>query len=140
LLDQSVSEITIFVQPDSATAGFVVKGKLMGETITTFNTPDTTAIQAEVSLLETTTSTDGKTIRVSISILNNGGSPITLSNSDVSLTPESAAAMALESSEPALPKEIKVGATETLYLTFARPSTPTATLKVFSAEYELEGY
>jgi len=140
LLDQSVSEITVFVQPDSSTAGFVVTGELLGETITSFNTPDTSQIQAEVSLLETTTSADGKTIRVGISVLNSGGSPITLSANDVSLTPENAAAIALEISEPALPKEIKTGATETFHFTFARPNTPTATIKVFSAEYELDGY
>src|SRR5262245_18025518 len=55
LLDQHASEITVFVQPDSSTAGFMIKGELMGETITTFNTPNPAEIQAEVSLLETTT-------------------------------------------------------------------------------------
>src|SRR5207247_902564 len=83
LLDQSTSKITVFVQPDSSTAGFVVTGELLGETITTFNTLDISQIQAEVSLLETTTSADGKTISVGISILNNGQTPITLSTSDV---------------------------------------------------------
>jgi hypothetical protein len=140
LLDQSTSEITVFVQPDSSTKGFVITGELRGETITSFNTPDTSQIQAEVSLLETTTSADGKTIRVGISILNNGQTPITLSTSEVSLTSENATAVALETSEPALPKEIKPGATETFHFTFARPNTKTVTIKVFSAEYELDGY
>jgi len=140
LLDQSVSEITVFIQPDSSTAGFVIKGELLGEIITTFNTPDPAEIQAEVSLLETTTSADGKTIRVDISILNNGQSPITLSASAISLTSENATAITLEISEPALPLEIKPGAAETIHLTFPLPSTPIATLKIFSAEYELEGY
>jgi hypothetical protein len=138
LLDQSFSGITIFVQ--NGNDGFVIHGELMGEEIQAFNTPDPSSIQAEISLLETTTSADGKTIRVEVSILNNGQAPITLSISDVSLTPENATAVALEASEPALPKEIKVGATETIYLTFPRPATPTATLKIFSIEYELDGY
>lgn len=138
LLDQSFSGITIFVQ--NSNDGFVIHGEFMGEEIQAFDTPDPSSIQAEISLLETTTSTDGKTIRVEVSILNSGQSPITLSTSDISLTPENATALALETSEPALPKEIKVGATETIYLTFIRPATPTATLKIFSAEYELDGY
>ena len=138
LLDQSFSGITIFVQ--NGNDGFVIRGELMGEEIQAFDTPDPSSIQAEISLLETTTSADGKTIRVQVSILNNGGSPITLSTSDISLTPENATAVAVETSEPALTKEIKVGATETIYLTFTRPSTPTATLKIFSVEYELDGY
>jgi len=138
LLDQSFSGITIFVQ--NGNDGFVIHGEFVGEEIQAFDTPDPSSIQAEISLLGTTTSADGKTIRVEVSILNNGQSAITLSASDVSLTPENATAVALETSEPALPKEIKVGATETIYLTFPRPSTPTATLKIFSAEYELDGY
>jgi len=138
LLDQSFSGITIFVQNDND--GFVIHGEFIGEEIQAFDTPDPSSIQAEISLLETTTSADGKTIRVEVSILNNGQLPITLSTSDLSLTPENATVIALESSEPILPKEIKTGATETIYLTFLRPSTPTATLKIFSVEYELDGY
>jgi len=138
LLDQSFSGITIIVQNNND--GYVIHGELIGEEIQAFDTPDPSSIQAEISLLETTTSADGKTIRVEVSILNNGQSPITLSTSDISLTPENATAVALETSEPALPKEIKVGATETIYLTFLRPSTPTAILKIFSVEYELDGY
>jgi hypothetical protein len=140
LLDQSVSGITIFVQPGPSVSGFVAKGELTKETITTFNTPDKAEIQAEVSLLETTTSSDGETIRVGISILNNGQAPITLSANNVSLTPDGATALMPDKSEPALPKEIKTGATEAFYFTFARPNTQIATIKVFSAEYELEGY
>ncbi len=137
LLDQSASAITIFIQADSSAAGFTAKGELQAETITTFNTPDASAIQAEISLLETTTSADGKTIRVGVSILNTGQSSITLTANDVSLSSENNTPA---SAEPALPKEIKAGASETIYFTFPKPSSKTAVLKVFSAEYELEGY
>lgn len=140
LLDQSVSEITVFIQADSATTGFVVKGELAAETISTFNTPDPSEIQAEISLLETTASADGKTIRVGVSIINTGQVPITLTANDVSLASEKTAPIAPASTEPALPLEIKPGASETIYFVFPRPSSETATFKVFSAEYELEGY
>jgi hypothetical protein len=140
LLDQSTSQITIFIPGETASSGTVIQGELLEETITTFNTPDASALQAEISLLETTTSSDGSTITVGISIYNYGQASITLAASDISLTPENAFAIAPLNSEPALPKEIAPGATETFYLTFTRPSAPAATLKVFSAEYELEGY
>jgi hypothetical protein len=135
LLDQSVSEITIFIQADSFTTGFMVKGELAGETISTFNTPDPSEMQAEISLLETTTAADGKTIRVGVSILNTGQSPITLTANDVSLS-----SVTSVSAEPVLPLEIKSGVSETVYFVFPRPSSEAATFKVFSAEYEIEGY
>lgn len=140
LLDQSTSQITIFVPGEIASGGTMVQGELQEETITTFNTPDASALQAEISLLETTTSTDGSTITVSVSIYNFGGTAFTLSASDVSLTPENASPVAPLNSEPALPKEIEPGTTEAISFTFSRPSSTSATLKIFSVEYELEGY
>ena len=140
LLDQAASGITIFIQPSSALAGFVIDGELAEETINAFNTPDPSEIQAEISLLETTTSDDGQTIRVSISILNYGQSAITLSTIDVALTPQDTAPLVMINSEPTLPVEIAPGATEEIHFTFPRPSFQLATIKVFSVEYELEGY
>jgi hypothetical protein len=140
LLDQSVSGITLFVQPSAASAGFVVKGELSEETIKVFNTPDTSEMQAEISLLGTSSSDDGKNITVEISIMNYGQSPITLSVSDVSLTSGNNASVAPDISEPSLPKEIQPAATETIHFTFPHPSSATATIKIFNAEYELEGY
>jgi hypothetical protein len=137
LLDQSFSGITIFIQDDNN--GFVIRGEFIGEEIQTFDTPDPSAIQAEISLLETVPSTDKKTLKVSVSIANYGQSAIALTADEVSLLVSGSAAAPL-ASEPALPKEIASGATETFAFTFAYPNTPGATLKVFSAEYELEGY
>src|SRR5215211_4927675 len=57
LPDQSVDGITVFFQTDSSGAAFVFTGELTEEQISTFNTPvpGVTDIQAEISLLETTT-------------------------------------------------------------------------------------
>ncbi|HLO32763.1 MAG TPA: hypothetical protein VK249_26700 [Anaerolineales bacterium] len=140
LPDQSADGITIFFETDGSGAGFVFKGELAEEQISTINTPSASEIQAEISLLETTTSTDGTTIRVGVSIHNYGASPFTLSSTDVSLTSPDGTALAITSREPALPKEIGAGATETIYFTFPHPSSPTVTLKIFEVEYELEGY
>jgi hypothetical protein len=142
LPDQSAEGITVFFETDPTGAGFVFRGDLTGEQISTFNTPVLGAadVQAEISLLETTPSENGGTIRIGISIYNYGGSAFTLSASDVSLTPQDGSALTMASSEPALPKEISPGATETIYFTFPRPSSPTTTLRIFTIEYDIEGY
>jgi len=141
LFDQSTIGITIFIQSDPSTANLVVRGELTEEQFSTINTPAAgTEVQAEISLLETTTSPDGTTIRVGISIQNYGASAFTLSGSDVSLTSQDGTALIMVNSEPVLPKEIGPGATETIDLTFQRPASPTATIKILGVEYELEGY
>jgi hypothetical protein len=140
LLDQSSSQITIFIPADAVSSGTVIQGELLEETITTFNTPDISALQAEISLMETTTSPDGSTLTVGISIYNYGQTAATLSASDVSLTPEAASPLAPVRVEPPLPIEIGPGTTKTIYVTFPRPSTTIATFKILTVEFILEGY
>jgi hypothetical protein len=134
LLDQSFSGITIFVQGNN---GFVIHGELAGEEIQTFNTPDPSSIQAEISLLETIPSADKTTLTVKVSIANYGQDSIALTPNDVSLSLRDSVAAAI-TSEPALPKEIASGTTETFSFTFSYPPESGATLKVLSVEYELE--
>ena len=140
LSGQSTEGITIFFQTDASGAGFVYTGELTEQQINTINTPAASDIQAEISLLGTTASADGTTITISVSIQNFGTTPITLSSGDVSLLNQDSTPLMMVSSEPALPKEIGSGATEALSLTFPRPVSPIATLKIFSAEYDIEGY
>ena len=142
LPDQSVDGITVFFQMDVSGAGFVFSGELTEEQISTFNTPAVGAsdIQAEISLLETTSSADRTTIRVGVSIQNYGATAFTFAPTDVSLTQQDGTSLNLVSSEPPLPKEIAAGATETIYFTFPRPTSPIATLKIFTIEYDIEGY
>jgi hypothetical protein len=140
LLDQSTSQITIFIPGGTTSRGIAILGELQEETITHFNTPDASALLAEISLLGITTAPDGGTITVGISVYNYGQTSITLATSDVSLTSGNGSAMAPLNSEPALPKGIAPGATETFNFTFTHPGAQGATLKVVSVEYELEGY
>ena len=140
--DQSVDGITVFFQTDVSGAGFVFNGEFTEEQISTIPTAASgvSEIQAEISLLETTTSADETTIRVGISIQNYGTSSFALSANEISLTQQDGTPLVMASSEPPLPKEIGAGATETIYFTFPRPSSPIATLKIFDIEYDLEGY
>lgn len=140
LPDQSIDGITVFFQTDASGVGFVFNGELTEEQISTINTPEDSQIQAEISLLETTTSADGTSIRVGVSIQNYGEAPFTLSASDISLTQQDGTPLVMASSEPPLPKEVGAGSTETIYFTFPRPASPSATLKIFDIEYDLEGY
>ena len=140
--DQSLEGITIFFQTDPSGAGFVFRGELTEAQLSTFETPVSGAadIQAEISLLETATSPDQATIRIGVSIQNYGQTAFTLSGTDVSLTQEDGTALAMISSEPALPKQIGPGSLETIYFFFPRPVSPTSTLRLLTVEYELEGY
>ena len=142
LPDQSVDGITIFFPTDASGTGSIFTGELTEEQISTFNTPVAGAsdVQAEISLLETTASADRTTIRVSISIQNYGTTPLIFSASDVLLTQPDGAVLNMVSSEPPLPKEIAAGVTEPIFLTFPRPASPTTTLKIFTVEYDIEGY
>jgi hypothetical protein len=122
---------------------YVVSGASTGEQISVFNLPPAsggTEVQAEISLLDTTASTDGTTIRVNISIFNYGATAFTVTVNEVTLTPEGSPSFTVTNSEPSLPREIQPGATETFYFTFPRPPTSTATLRVFTVEYDVEGY
>jgi hypothetical protein len=141
-LDPSTSGIAVVVQNSASNQGLLVKGGLAEEKLVSIPTPQPGAgeVQAEITLLDTVPSPDGKTIKVGASIMNYGQSTLTLAASDVSLTPENAAPLAPVKAEPGLPRKIKPGATETIYFTFPRPASPTAVFKVFSVEYELEGY
>jgi hypothetical protein len=142
LPEQSTASILIFLQLDATGEGFMVNGEMTGEQISAFNTPDASAgeLQAEIGLVETGVSSDGNNIHLTVSIYNFGGTAFSLSAGDVSLTPAGAEPLAMTTSEPALPREIAPAATEIFTFTFPRPSTPTSTLKVFTVEYDVDGY
>ena len=103
-------------------------------------TPDYSQIQAEIGVLEVSTSPDGKTVTLDISIYNYGTLPVTLSTRDVALTEPDGTALALVSSEPSLPAQIAATETGTFTFTFPRPASSTATLRILTVEYDLEDY
>ncbi len=142
LPDQSRKGITIFFQTDPAGTSFVFKGGLVAEDVDVIDTPraDESGILAEISLLETIRSADGATIRVSLSIHNYGQAAFNVSADNISLIQTEGSTLALTDSKPRLPEKIKPGETKTFEFTFPRPSSPTATLKIFTVEYDIEGY
>jgi hypothetical protein len=142
LLDQKTIGLVVYVPDSPLDPGLTLQGALEGETITNPPTaaPSSGEVDAEISLLDTTTSSDKLTLQVLVSIKNYGASPITLSASDIILTPEGSASLAIASSDPALPQAIQPGVTQTFTLVFPRPQTETATVTIYTVEYDLEGF
>jgi hypothetical protein len=136
--NQSAAGATIFVQTGSTAEGILIRsGRPEAQMVDTPN-PEQSEIEAEISFLDTTVSPDGTTIRMGISILNNGTKAFTLSTSDISLTPENAEPLASLSVEPPLPREIQPGATEIFYITFPRATTSTALLRILIFSIDIE--
>jgi len=133
IFDQSAPGLILLLQAGPSAASFVIRGSEAQNT----NTSSQSAISADLSLLDTTTSPDGTTIRVGVAILNFGASPFTITDSDVSLTPENAEPLRAISAEPPLPQEIQSGATQTIYFTFPHSSSSKAVLKVLGIEFDL---
>jgi len=140
--DQSTSKLIVYIPDSSLAPGLMVQGEQVEEIFRPFETaePGSFVIDAEVSLLETSTSDDGTTIQVAISILNYGTTPFPVSDGNILLTPEEAAPLALIHSEPSLPQELKPKESMTFYLDFPRPPSTTATLRIFNIEFSLEDY
>lgn len=134
------AELTITVGDPSGGAGLTALGQLVGEEILAPPTPPAGEVQAEISLLDTTISTDGSALLVSLSILNTGAEPVVLNSADVSLTAADGAPQPPSQSAPPLPLNLQPGAAETVGFTFARPAAPEAVLKIWTVEFSLEGY
>ena len=139
LFDQSTPGITLLVQGSSPTESLVIRGTLQ-TSVTAVPSPSTMAVDAEITLVGTSTSTDGNTIIVSISILNTGKAEFSLSTDDLSLTPEGVAPLRPINIEPSLPRKIKPGASEVFQIVFPKPASKTAVLKVFNVKFDIEGF
>ncbi len=166
LPDQSSAGITIFFQENSSSSLSIVRGAQASQQVITIDTatpsavktpilgavdtpafptssvptPDSNIIQAEISLLDTKASADGKSVQVNVSILNTGQSSFSLSTENVALTAKDSNTAKLLGSEPGLPQSFEPGESKTISFTFAKPSSATATLKIFDVEYDIEGY
>jgi len=139
LLDQSASGITVVVPDSPAGGGWAARGELAGETLTAIDTPAPGSIQAEIGLLGSQTSADGKSVTIEVSVANVGPDPFTVRKDDVSLTSQGGEPVPPDSAEPALPRKVAAGATETLRFTFPRPDSGTAVFRLFDTEYDVEG-
>ena len=130
LFDQTAAGITVFVQASSPAESLIVRSGRPEAPPADTPGPDEIGIQAEVYFLDTTTSPDGTTVTLSISIKNTGPTAFSLAMNEISLTAENAAPLAPLDVKPALPRDIQPGASETFSITFPRPAVNTAVFKI----------
>jgi hypothetical protein len=142
LVNQPPSGIIIYIPHSSLALGTYTSGILSDVTITSLAESDPAPVdpQVDISLLNVSTPTYGIHIQVVVTLLNTGTTPITVSNSDFTLIPSGVPPLELIQSYPSLPARLNPDQVVTLNLVFPRPSTPTATLKIFSTNYNLNGY
>jgi hypothetical protein len=140
LLDQSTSQVTVLLRPGSAADSFVLRGELIGESLTNFEPPASGSggIQAEISLGDTVVAPDGQTITVGASVHNIGPAAFSIKKKNVSLTSGDGLAAAFVGADPALPRKIGPDETVTFGFNFARPAGSQAAFKLFDAELDVE--
>jgi len=137
LTDQATGGLTVFVQAGSADTGLVVHAiRPVPEAVETPALTEEGAIQADIAFSETTTSADGKTISMGLTITNVGATAFAIAPGDISLTPEGGEPLAPLSVEPALPQGVQPGASVALQITFPRPGTNVAVLKILDTTVE----
>ena len=96
-------------------------------------TPEPTLVnpsQLDMLFLKSSMSADGATVTLDIKLTNKGVNPITLTDDDLSVTPEGGTTAPPAAVTPALPQEIAPGASVTISVTFPNPNTPSVVLKI----------
>ena len=110
--------------------------------ISTLVSPEPTLVnpsQLDMLFLKSSVSPDQATITVEIRLTNKGANPITLTNDDLSVTPENGTSSPPSAVIPALPQQIAPGASLTISISFPKPTAPSVILKILdlTATYSL---
>ena len=86
--------------------------------------------QLDLLFLKSSVSAEQSTVTLDIRLTNKGVNPITLTNDDLSVTPEGGTASPPSDVTPALPQNIAPGASVTLSVTFPYPNAPLVVLNI----------
>ncbi len=86
--------------------------------------------QLDMLFLKGSISPDQATVTLDIKLINKGVNPITLTNEDLSVTPEGGTATLPTTVTPALPQEIAPGARLRISVMFLNPKTPSVVLRI----------
>ncbi len=103
-------------------------------------TPEPTsenAVTVDITFDATSFSADGKQLTTRLTITNRGSQAITITNNDLSLTPENGAPEAPLQVVPGLSQELQPGASLPLVITFTNPGGHVATLRVLDITVDL---
>ena len=106
-------------------------------------TPEPTLVnpsQLDMLFLKSTVSADQATVTLDIRLTNKGVNPITLTNDDLSVTPEGGTAAPPTAVTPVLPQVIAPGANVIIAITFPHPNTPSVVLRILdlTANYSFQ--
>lgn len=128
ILDQTTGGITVYVRTDSSS--LVIRGE--HPIIQSAETPlptDVNAIQLDIQFSDLTPP-DNSSVKIGLNITNKGTQTVTLTNNDISLTAENGSEVFPLAVEPALPQDIQPNGTITLAVTFPKPGTNSAVLRI----------
>ena len=140
--DQSNPGILILVDDSPSSARLVVRGEAAEDIFRAIETspPGVRAVDAEISLLDISTSGDGSTITIGVSVLNYGAEPVEIMAGDVSLILDQDNLLAPVRSEPELPREIKSRESQEFNFIFPNPSPNLAVFRIFTVEFDLADF
>lgn len=139
LSDQNTSKITLFIPGSGNASGESISGELQEAIVNPGNQvqPNPSEVQAELSLTNTRFDSENSTLVISLSILNVGNSPITVTEKDIQLVNVDGMLISLKKSEPVLPLQISAKQTNDLILYYPWQSGNKATLRLLSLEFDI---
>ena len=120
--------------------GYLLEGSQQGEEMRRASTPDPDTQLLEISFEGILASSNDSAVTFRVKITNTAKNTVQIHPADASLTPEGTGPLDVLSAEPNLPLELKAGAAQEIRITFPHPSIPSANLKIFNAEFAVDGY
>ena len=139
-LDQNSTRITLYVPAAAEFPGYLLEGSQQGEEMRRASTPDPDTQLLEISFEGILASSNDSAVTFRVKITNTAKNTVQIHPADASLTPEGTGPLDVLSAEPNLPLELKAGAAQEIRITFPHPSIPSANLKIFNAEFAVDGY
>ncbi len=129
VFDQSQGGITVYVK--TGASNIVIHGVHPAiQSNETAQPEPTSQFQIDVVFADQP-APDPQTVKIGLTITNHGAQPLTLNNSDLSLTVENSPSVAPTAVEPALPQQIDPGQSIQVSVTFPKPPAPSAVLRIF---------
>lgn len=139
-LDQNSTRITVYMPASSEFPGYVLEGSQQGEELRRASTPNPDTQQLTISFEGILASSNDSAVTLRVKIKNNAKNAVRVDTADAFLTPNGSGPLDTLSTEPGLPLLLKPGGTQEIRLIFPHPSMPSATLRIFNAEFQVDGY
>ena len=137
IFDQSSGGLLVYLRTDVTTPMLVFRAERpVIQPLGTDQTPSVNSAQLDIQINYDLAAPDAGSVKIGLSITNQGTESITLTNTDLSLTVESQEPEFPLIVEPGLPMEILPGKTITLAATFPKPQANIAVLKILDITFD----